>query len=287
MFYSPLRYPGGKGKLAHFMELMIKELSIKNCTYIEPFAGGAAIALYLLLNDIVSEIIINDYDKAIAAFWNAITKHTEKFINKMYNTPVTIDEWKKQKQIYTNGTSCNDFNLGFATFFLNRTNRSGIIQGGAIGGLLQNGDWKIDARFNKNDLEKRIRRIAEHKNSIKIYNKDVKSLIVNILPKYSNDSFVYFDPPYFNKGKQLYKNYFEINHHKQIEKYISQYVKCNWIMTYDNVPEILNIYKTYQIKTFNLNYSAGKAKIGSEILILPNNIDFQLLNKLNKQINVQ
>lgn len=266
---------------------MLKTLSIKNGTYIEPFAGGASIALYLLLNNDVSQIIINDYDKSIAAFWNAITKHTEKFIEKMYATPITIDEWKKQKLIYIEGKSCLDFNLGFATFYLNRTNRSGIIQGGAIGGIKQEGDWKIDARFNKHDLEKRIRKISERKDSIKIYNKDVNKFILSILPKYKENTFIYFDPPYFNKGKQLYKNFFEYKHHCQIEKYISQYVKCKWVMTYDDTPEIHNIYKKYQIKTFKLNYSAGNTKVGSELLILPDNITLPPLDKSNKFINIQ
>lgn len=287
MFYSPLRYPGGKGKLAPLMKFILQKLSINNGVYIEPFAGGAAIAINLLLNNDVDKIIINDYDKGIAAFWNAILNNTNKFIRKMYETPVNIEEWKYQKSIYLSSNSCRDFDYGFATFYLNRTNRSGIIPGGAIGGLKQKGDWKIDARFNKIDLEKRIVKIAERKKDIMVYNKDVNKFIMQILPKYSHNALVYFDPPYFNKGKQLYKNFFKYENHKEIENYISKYVSCNWIITYDNTPEINRIYEKYIIRKFDLNYSAGKTKLGSELMIFPNNhICPKPLELINQGINI-
>ena len=95
-------------------------------------------------------------------------------------------------------------NSALQRFYMNRTNRSGIIKGGVIGGLEQNGNWKLDARFNKDNLIKRISKIVERKDGIHIYNKDVSSLVKNYLPKYEDNAFVYFDPPYFGKGKQLY-----------------------------------------------------------------------------------
>lgn len=156
---SPLRYPGGKSKLYDLMELLIINAGHKGGTYIEPFAGGAGIALKLLENKIVSRVVINDLDKGIYSFWRAILTENRRFIQKIKETPVTVNEWEKQRNILLYQNKKYSFDLGFAIFFLNRTNRSGIIKGGMIGGKAQNGIWKIDARYNKNDLIKRIEKI--------------------------------------------------------------------------------------------------------------------------------
>lgn len=209
MFYSPLRYPGGKGKLAPLMELLIKQTGHCGGTYIEPFAGGAGIALELLEKEIVKDIVINDLDKGIYSFWRAILTETDRFINDIQTVELTISEWNKQRE-KINNCSRYSYDLGFATFYLNRTNRSGIIKGGVIGGLKQSGKWRIDARFNRENMIKRIIKIASKKKHIHLYNKDVDSFIKNYLPKYEQNAFVYFDPPYFEKGKQLYPKFFRM-----------------------------------------------------------------------------
>lgn len=270
MFYSPLRYPGGKGKLAPFMKSIIEITGHVGGTYIEPFAGGAGIALDLLENDVVSQIVINDFDKGIYSFWRALLSETDRFINEINNVPLNIDEWNRQRRIMMNADNKYSFELGFATFYMNRTNRSGIIKGGIIGGLEQNGKWKLDARFNKNDLIKRILKIVEKKEGIHIYNKDVSSLIKNYLPKYEENAFIYFDPPYFEKGKQLYLNFFSYQDHVRIEKMINESVNCDWIITYDDVVDIANIYKNHVVRRFDLNYSAAKKRKESEIIIFSN-----------------
>lgn len=272
MFYSPLRYPGGKGKLTPLVRYLIEKVNTENPVYIEPFAGGAGVALELLLEGTVETIVINDYDKAIASFWKAILNEPNRFVDMIYNVPVTVNEWKRQKEIYLSSPNRYSFELGFATFFLNRTNRSGIIKGGIIGGANQEGKWKIDARFNKDELIKRILRISEFKKNIVVYNKDAISLIKNYMPKYGPDAFAYFDPPYFEKGKALYKNYYDYLDHRCIEKHIREYVDCNWIITYDNVPEIWSIYKEFLIKEFSINYSAADKRKASELMIFKNSM---------------
>ena len=270
MYYSPLRYPGGKGKLAPFMEYMVKKLNIQGGTYVEPFAGGAGIALDLLFNELVDHIVINDYDKAVAAFWKAVLTENHKFVNAVYTVPLDIAEWERQRNILRT-TKKYSFDLGFAAFYLNRTNRSGIINGGPIGGLLQDGDWNLDARFNRKALADRIEKIGKRKADISVYNKDVNSLISNYVPKYGDKTLIYFDPPYFEKGKQLYMNYFSEKDHKRIEGLIRENVKCSWLITYDDAPEIVNIYDKYTIKRYDLNYSVAKKRIASELMIFPEN----------------
>ncbi|RHL91771.1 DNA adenine methylase [Veillonella atypica] len=290
MYYSPLRYPGGKGKLAKFMELIINQRGYQGGTYIEPFAGGAGIAIELLQKNVVSKIVINDYDKGIWSLWKAILTDTNRFINEIRNVPLTMNEWEKQREICLNNNKKYSFELGFATFYMNRTNRSGIIKGGVIGGLQQTGKWKIDARFNRESLVSRIESIASRKKDICLYNEDIRTFIEKYIPFYENKAMIYFDPPYFKKGKQLYMNYFGLDDHKSIERVIKKNVACDWIVTYDNTPEIREIYALYPTMLYDLNYSVSKKCRASELMIfkkdslIPQN---ELLNQNNININLR
>lgn len=290
MIYSPLRYPGGKGKLTAFMEYMIDQLGHRGGTYIEPFAGGAGIAVELLLRNVVNQIVINDYDKGIWAFWKAILTETDRFINELNKVPLTIEEWERQHNICLTQNNKYSFELGFATFYMNRTNRSGIIKGGVIGGTEQIGKWKIDARFNREELIRRIESIAKRKADIKLYNKDINSFIIRYIPLYEENTFVYFDPPYFEKGKQLYMNFFQLNDHIRIERTIRNHVNCDWIITYDDIMEIQNIYRNYSICKYDLNYSVSSKRKASELMIFKDGInipDEEELKRRNIEINIR
>lgn len=271
MFYSPLRYPGGKGKLEPFMEMMIKKLNHVGGTYIEPFAGGAGIALGLLEKELVKEIVINDLDKGIYSFWRAILTETDRFLTELMGVQLSMDEWQRQRQICFSEDKKYSFELGFATFYMNRTNRSGIIKGGVIGGKKQEGAWKLDERFTREALAERIEKIAKKKAHIHLYNKDVGSFIEKYIPQYKDNALVYFDPPYFNKGNQLYLNYFNYDDHVRIEKMIREQVECDWIITYDDAPEILHIYDGYNLRKYDLNYSASEKRKAREIIIFKDN----------------
>ena len=267
MNHSPLRYPGGKSKIAPFVSLLINKAGLGECTYVEPFAGGAGVALSLLFNGIVSNIVINDYDKAIYSMWRAILTETDAFINLVRVTPLTIDEWRRQKRIYINENKKYSLELGFATFYLNRTNRSGILAAGPIGGYEQTGNYSIDARYNREALVKKIKKIAAYKKHIHLYNKDIESFIKNYLPQYQQNAFIYFDPPYYNKGKELYKNFFIHEDHERISKLITT-LECCWMVTYDNVDEICELYKDYECRQFDLTYSVANSGKKSEIMFL-------------------
>lgn len=287
MLYSPLRYPGGKGKLAPFMGLMINKMNIQNGTYIEPFAGGAGVALMLLMEGYVDNIVINDYDKAIYSVWRAIVSESENLVDRILHTPVDIEEWKKQKEIYVGQNSKYSLDLAFATFFLNRTNRSGILKGGPIGGLEQTGNYGIDARYNAEKLVERIRAIAKHKKHIKVYNKEIVSFIEHVLPSYGQNTLTYFDPPYFKKGPELYKNFFDKEDHAKIARLILSGVPGNWIITYDDSPEIIELYKQQCIRRYDLNYSAANTGKSSEVIVF-NDDKFCPTNQelLNQEINI-
>ena len=193
MYYSPLRYPGGKSKLSPFIKLLIEKSGHLGGTYIEPFAGGAGIALELLLNGDVSEIVINDLDKGIYSFWRAIIEQPNRFVNDIFTVPLTIDEWEHQRSIYYKQSQKYSYELGFATFYLNRTNRSGIIKGGVIGGQEQSGKWHMDVRFNRQALAEKVLNISKHSSKIHLYNKDICSFLTTYAPKYYKNAFIYLN----------------------------------------------------------------------------------------------
>ena len=264
-YHSPLRYPGGKTSLLPFFEKIIKDHDLEKITYIEPFAGGAGAALALLLSGKVGRIVINDLDRAIYAFWKSSVFSSAKFIKKIKKTPVTVSEWKKQKEIY-NDPKANLFDLGFATFFLNRTNTSGILDGGLIGGLKQKSKYKIDARFNKDALIERIQQIALYKDKISIFNKDGLRLIGEYLNK--KNAFIYLDPPYFEKGATLYLNHYKKEDHEALANQLNKNSDAFWLLTYDNKKEIKSLYPNRRIINFSLNYNAYESRKGREVMIL-------------------
>lgn len=270
--YSPLRYPGGKGKVAEYFKQLYRDNLLCDGIYVEPYAGGASVALSLLLNEYASRIVINDIDRSIYGFWDSVVNETETLCQMIYDTPINLDVWDLQKRIQKNKEAYSLLDVGFSTFFLNRTNRSGILNAGAIGGRHQSGTWKIDARFKKQELIKRIQRIALYKSRIEIYNQDAVELIYNLKAKLKKNALFYFDPPYFVKGKDLYLNYYRKSDHEKIAQAIAGIGKQKWIVTYDSVNEISNLYTNFRQVKFQLNYSAGKVGKGEELMIFSDNL---------------
>ena len=263
---SPLRYPGGKYKFYPIIKEILKINDLLGTTYIEPFAGGAGLASCLLLSGDVKRIIINDFDYHVYAFWQAILNYTDRFCELLLRTPITVNEWDKQKAIYTRCNTKDLLQLGFSTFFLNRTNVSGVLTGGIIGGRKQNGEYKIDARFPKDTLVQKIQNIAKHKDDITIINDDAAKLFDNPLVKNTRKSFINFDPPYVAKGAQLYKNAFTREDHILFAKMIT-HCKRKWIVTYDADPLILHAYSSYRIGFLDVSYSVGEQKKAKEYII--------------------
>ncbi len=268
---SPLRYPGGKSRLAGFLGQVVKANKLRDPVYAEPYAGGAGAALSLLFSEKVSRIMLNDKDRCIYAFWRAILNQTEQFLDLLASTPVTIEEWRRQRRIYEHPSRHAQLRLGFATFFLNRCNRSGIlVTGGPIGGFEQEGKWKIDARFNRAALRDRIERIEMYRERIEMHNLDALDFLRGVVrPRTRKQSpcLVYLDPPYYAKGPKLYLNAYDHANHAALARFLKQTRFFNWVLTYDNAPQIRELYDAFGPQEFNLSYSAYDRRIGSELLI--------------------
>jgi DNA adenine methylase len=267
--YSPLRYPGGKTFLLPFFEKIIEANKLHDVTYVEPYAGGAGAALALLFLEHVDRIVINDLDNAIYAFWKSAVFRSDEFVECVKSTPVTVREWRRQKAIYSDRRA-RLFDLGFATFFLNRTNVSGILDGGPIGGLDQQGDWLIDARYNKEGLSERIRQLGLYRDRISVSNLDGIELIRDYVKR--KDVFIYLDPPYFEKGATLYLNHYQESDHASLAKLLNDNADAFWLLTYDNQNQIRSLYPKRRINNFSLNYNAYESRKGHEILVLSDGV---------------
>jgi DNA adenine methylase len=264
---SPLRYPGGKTCLYDLASHILRLNRLERAHYAEPYAGGAGLALTLLFNGHVSEIHLNDVDRSIWSFWHSVLNATDELAALVAETPVTLATWAAQRAIYLNPDDYDDLALGFATFFLNRTNRSGIIKGGGvIGGLDQTGNYKMDCRFNREDLIKRIRRIAKYRSRIHLNMLDALEFIDIADVQLPARSFFCIDPPYFNKGSSLYTSYYAPEDHLAVSQSVLG-LEHPWILTYDNVPEITHLYKSRRQFGFDVNYSVQTKRIGSELLV--------------------
>lgn len=264
--YTPLRYPGGKSKLGPFLAEVFKTNKLIDGTYGEPYAGGAGAGLYLLFRGYASRFLLNDIDRAVVSFWRAVLNDNERFARRIERVPLSVQEWDRQKETY--GTARQSFELGFAFFYLNRTNRSGIMNAGPIGGRDQSGDWSIDARFAREDLARRVRALAPFRRAISVTRLDALDFLASTTRDGAvQRTLIYLDPPYFHKGCQLYTNYYSVADHSTIATRLRG-AAVPWLMTYDDCPEIRKLYRRLRIYESEVSYSARAVTRGREIVVL-------------------
>jgi len=271
-FTSPLRYPGGKLPIANYIKTILEQNDLTDGAYVEPFGGGAAVAWSLLFEEFVSQVYVNDLNPFVYAFWESVLHKTDKLCSRISSTRVSMAEWRRQKDIYEHPSSHSQLDLGFCAFFLNRTNRSGIISGGVIGGKFQDGPWKLSVRYNKSDLIARIQRIARYSSRINLTKLDGRDFIRKVLPKIDGRLLVYYDPPYYGKGKELYQNFLEHDDHSEISDLIQKQRSLNWIVSYDATPEILGLYRNRRKILYDLSYSAQSQYKGKEVMFFSDNL---------------
>lgn len=263
--FSPLRYPGGKGKLARFVAEVVRVNGLQDGTYVEPYAGGAAVAFELLLTGVVRRVAINDLNLPIFAFWNAVLDDTDALIRLIRDTAVTMETRDRAKRVFTDSREAS-LELAFATFFLNRTNRSGILNGGAIGGIKQEGAWKLDARYNKDALIERIRKIARMRRRISLTNMDAVEFLNRTSPSWPKKTLVYLDPPYYEKGRDLYYNFYKHDDHANVAFATQKLRDVRWLVSYDDVEAIHGLYEETSCLRYTIGYSARERSRGAEAM---------------------
>ena len=271
-YCSPLRYPGGKNCIFPFVSRLFYENRLLGVAYAEPYAGGAGLALRLLFEEYVDRIYINDLDRSVHAFWASVLAHPDAFCSWIEDVDVSIDSWYKYKEIQKHAQSADLFELAKSTFFLNRTNVSGVIKGGVIGGYEQKGNYKIDVRFNKKDLIERIHKIANFKSRISVSNLDGLAFVKKMNSK-PGKVFIYLDPPYYQKGSDLYMNFYSKADHEKLAGHVHK-MKKTWLVSYDNHDFILNLYAAKKKVLYKLSQSASN-RIGDEVLIFSEELTFK------------
>ena len=273
--YSPLRYPGGKAALAGLLAQVIEANGLRGCPYFEPFAGGAGAALQLLLDGVVSELRLNDLDPRIYAFWRAALDEHERFVDMIMSVELTLEQWRKQKDICLQPNQHSTFDLGFAAFYLNRCNRSGILLGSApIGGYSQTGTWRIDARFYRQTLADRITKLAKQRERIHIANDDARRFLARNLPTGNRREqvFVYLDPPYVSNGNRLYMNNYQAKNHSKLAHHLRRQRVVNWVVSYDDTLLIRRLYGDCKVSDIPLRYSLQQKRKTNELLITPRHL---------------
>lgn len=268
--YTPLRYPGGKTQITPFVIELARANDLNKGVYAEPFAGGAGVAWRLLLNGEMSEVWLNDIDCAIYAFWDTVVNSPDELCERILKAKLDIKNWEKQRAILLD-TSSKALDLAFATLFLNRTNRSGILKGGVIGGKSQNGSYLMDCRFNAQDLVEKIQRIHSYKEVIRVTRMDAKDCLRKWAKSLPKRSLINIDPPYFNKGRGLYLSFYDLKDHQQLSRLVKK-IAVSWMLTYDDTPQISELYDNFPIYKNSLNYYAQVKREASELLILSRNL---------------
>lgn len=264
--FTPLRYPGGKGKLAAFVKRVLEANSLVDGEYCEPYAGGAGVALELLLHEYVSRVHINDISRPLHAMWSSILNRPVEFCRKIRDATLSVAAWDRQKRIFKNPDDHDDLSLGFAAFYLNRTNRSGIFNGGIIGGRDQKSEWGIDARYNARELAGRVEAIASMGERIQLYRQDASKFIAGVVSRLPARTLVYLDPPYYMKGKELYLDHYQPEDHAHIAELVSQIGPQAWMISYDDVPAIRALYRRYRGVRYELGYNARDVRTGVELM---------------------
>lgn len=264
--YSPLRYPGGKGKLSRYMAAIVRANGLSDGRYIEPYAGGAGMAWELLITGVVRRVLINDISPHVFAFWKSVLSHTDELCRRIREVSLSVEEWDRQKEIFRRHGDVSTIELGVSCFYLNRTNRSGILNGGPIGGRNQEGKWRMDARFNREDLIRRITKIANCAGRIEVTCADAVEFLREKSGDFGEKDLIYVDPPYFEKGRLLYYDAYGPDDHAAVAELLLGLEGPRWVVSYDDVGAIRSLYESAPRLEYTIGYSARRRTRGCEVM---------------------
>ncbi len=269
---SPLRYPGGKASLSRYIADVLESNLLTSCTFYEPYVGGGSISLELLERGSITKAVWLEKDPLVFAFWHCLLHQGYELYDEIESLDITIEKWKSLLSFrdVREPPECDEelLNLGVAGLFFNRTNFSGILKAGPIGGRSQLSDYSLDCRFKKDRMLGLIKYLYEkYSGHIEIYYGDALTFLEARRCEILNSfSFVYIDPPYYKKGKNLYRYYYTDEDHTRLANHITSQ-SYPWLVSYDDDLFIRNLYKNSEIQPIYLDYTAYTSRKGMELLI--------------------
>lgn len=269
---SPLRYPGGKQRLAPFLAEILAANGFVGGDYAEPYAGGAGVAIDLLLGSKVARVHLNDSSRPVYAFWRSVLDHCGELCALVSSAHLNVEEWKRHREVVQRPAAHDNLTLGFSTLYLNRCNRSGVLSGGLIGGLQQTGAWRMDARFPKQELVRRIEAIARCRDRITVHDWDAEKFIQQYVPSLPARTLVYCDPPYYGNASRLYLDRYKKDDHRRLANVIQTLLCRPWVVSYDGAEEVLNYYAERRKFLYGLQYYASRSYQGQEVFIFSDDL---------------
>lgn len=263
---TPFRYPGSKSSFASTVKSYVLHNDLQGCKIIEPYAGSAAVTLALVSEEICSSAVLGERDPLMFSFWKVALQQPDALINKIREADVSLERWHELRPLLECETPEEDrlVEMAFAALFFNRTNFSGVLHTGPIGGQDQSSAYKIDCRFNREDLIARVREIAKLGDRINVVFGDAVDLIKE--NKRRVTPFFYIDPPYFVQGRKLYRHHYKLRDHVALSKSLGS-VKFNWMLSYDNHDVIRSLYGEFKQVEKKFQYSTRVSKNEDELLI--------------------
>jgi DNA adenine methylase len=271
---NPLRYPGAKRLLVDYIDDLLDANNLRECCFFEPYAGSAAVGLELLQRNHIGNLVLCEKDILLYAFWQSVFCDPISLCKRIDETPITIETWK-QLDVYRRVESLNQatiLDLGFAGLFFNRTNFSGILKANPIGGINQTSNYNISCRFNKKQITKTILQLSELGSRVAVHYGDAIEYLATQTPRFiRQNSFCYFDPPYYEKGAMIYRHYYTNKNHIALAKFVREVKNLDWIISYDDAPFICGLYSNTgaQYRPFFTDYTCASKKRsqGKELLI--------------------
>lgn len=267
---SPLRYPGSKVRITEMVASLLEQNLLVGCHLYEPFAGGSAVSLGLLANGFVPSATWVERDPLIYTFWKMVKEQPEALIARMMKSDISLSTWKRMLPLrdIKRPTKATLPDLGYAGLFFNRTCFSGIIGAGPIGGITQlSSSYKIDCRFNKNELANGIRECSAIIQKVEIMFGDGIAFLQQNCLKMPSHALVYIDPPYVTNGHKLYRYHFDKKQHENLAEAVSD-LRGPWLMSYDNHELIRDLYVGEQAKYVKTYQSLRSSRFVKEILLL-------------------
>jgi DNA adenine methylase len=262
---SLLRYPGGKAKL---LKPLLFELLRHNRTYEyrEPFFGGGAVGLgYLAADPNARKVWLNDRDVGIASLWTAVMWYPGDLKDRIKAFQPSPEAFFKIREILravTATASRNDIvEVGFNKLAIHRISYSGLgtMAGGPLGGRKQT-SVTIGSRWNPSQLCSVIDALHTRLAGCDVRHASCTSFdFAHVIQDDSYPSIIYLDPPYYGKGNELYQFGFTYADHVRLAELLKASKHC-WVLSYDDCPEIRELYGWASLQVIDVSYSITASK---------------------------